>query len=161
MKYNSISEGIMEKLPSVPDFPIGDRQLKHAFFFPKALWLWVTLDRGWVRSLDGLRQAGCARAWHGHQHFVLHIKLCPVQMLPQTSGLRSQVRGHQIPFMNNTRAESWWLRLLITATDLGTVLAKLPVFIRSIYKTGVTAAQTVLLSLAEIWWCANIRERGV
>lgn len=55
MKYNRVSEGIMEKMPSVPNLPIEDWELHHA---SSPLRLWVTLGRGEHTAWMGQAQPG-------------------------------------------------------------------------------------------------------
>lgn len=62
----------------------------------------LSVQPGWAQT------SSRARAWHGHQRFVLHTGLCPGWLFLQTSGLRSQLCGHPVPFLNKKRAGSWW-----------------------------------------------------
>lgn len=139
MKYNRVSKGIMEKLPSVPNFPIEDWEL-HA---SSPLRLWLTLGRGEHTAWMGQAQPG-------QQHRAVPQQSAAAGLWPHKF-----ILCQPDALLNKNRAESWWswLLSLLWSAYLG--------FLQPCCKTGATTACGVLWSSAEVWWCTNIGECGV
>lgn len=124
MKYNKlISEGIIEEFSSAPDLSVGDQQLKHAHVLycgcewpwrgiECTTWMgsdkWLCQGMAWAPTLCSQRYAlsGCY-----HRPLALEVK----SMATKYHSWRRQEQ------------RAWWSGFFTTATDLGMVLAKLPV----------------------------------